>query len=73
MPTASLAEDDYLLQDPDTEHKYKFKLVDALERARQLKKKKKKLLQGHFFYITPGVPANFNVLKNVLHALGAEV
>ena len=72
-PIDSLAEGDYTLQDPDMEHKHKFKLVDALRRARELKKKKRKLLQGHFFYITPGVPSDFNVLKNVLRALGAEV
>ena len=43
-PIDSLAEGDYTLQDPDMEHKHKFKLVDALRRARELKKKKRKLL-----------------------------
>lgn len=62
-----------MLHDPDMEHKHKFKLVDALERAKELKRKKHKLLQGHFFYLTPAVPSDFNVLKNVMHALGAEV
>jgi mediator of DNA damage checkpoint protein 1 len=68
-----LAENAYTLKDPDMEHKHKFKLVDALERARKLKRNKRKLLQGHFFYITPGVPADFSTLKKVLQALGAEV
>ncbi|KAF8519164.1 BRCT domain-containing protein [Gautieria morchelliformis] len=67
-----VAEDDYTLQDPDMEHKHKFKLVEALDRARELKRHKRKLLQGHFFYVTPGVPSDFNTLKKVLQALGAE-
>lgn len=61
------------MRDPDTEHKHKFKLAEALERAKELKRNKRKLLQGHFFYVTPGVPSDFNVLKTVLRALGAEV
>lgn len=55
------------------EHKHGFKLVEALKRAKELKKKKKKLLEGQFFYFTPNVPVDHNLLKSVLRSLGAEV
>ena len=61
------------MKDPDTEHKHDFKLVDALTRARELKKKDKRLLAGHFFYFTNNVPVDFRLMKNVLQTNGAEV
>ncbi|KAF8587520.1 hypothetical protein K439DRAFT_819153 [Ramaria rubella] len=67
-----VAEDDYMLRDPDMERKFKFKLVDALARARELKKKKEKVLQGHFFFYTPSIQVQPDMLKNVLKAHGAE-
>jgi hypothetical protein len=63
----------YFLKDPDTEYKHKFKLADALRRARELKKKNVKLLQGQFFYFTANVPLDFTLVKNVLQTNGAEV
>ncbi|KAF8512309.1 hypothetical protein BU17DRAFT_54108 [Hysterangium stoloniferum] len=66
------AEKDYFLHDPDVELKHNFKLSEALQRAAELKRKKKQLLKGHFFYFTPNVPIDHKMLKNVLHALGAE-
>jgi mediator of DNA damage checkpoint protein 1 len=47
------AEKDYALDDPETEGKFKFKLADALRRAREAKQK---LLEGHTFYLTGQVP-----------------
>ncbi|GJJ08998.1 hypothetical protein Clacol_003219 [Clathrus columnatus] len=67
-----LAEEQFLLQDPDVEHKHKFKLLEALQRARELKKKKTKLLQGHTFYITPNVKVDYEMLNNILKANGAQ-
>ena len=47
--------------------------MDTLRRARELKKEKKKLLEGHFFYFTANVPVDFMLMKNVLQTNGAEV
>jgi hypothetical protein len=69
----STAEKDYFLHDPDVERKHNFKLSECLQRAKELKNNNKKLLKGHFFYFTPNVPIDHKMLKNVLHALGAEV
>jgi hypothetical protein len=69
----STAEQDYFLSDPGMEIKHGFKLSEALERAGELKKRRKKLLEGHFFYFTPNVPVDHSLLKSVLKSLGAEV
>lgn len=73
MLNAAIAEEPFTLEDPDVEDKHKFKLSEALQRARDLKKKKTKLLQGRVFYITPNVKVDHDMLISILKANGAEV
>lgn len=73
LTSMTIAEEPFALRDPDVEHNHKFKLSEALQRAHDLKRKKVKLLQGHTFYITPGVKVDHTMLINILKANGAEV
>ncbi|KAI0820066.1 hypothetical protein BC628DRAFT_1399403 [Trametes gibbosa] len=65
-----LPEDDYMVQDPETEKKYGFILADALKRA---KKNTGKLFAGKTFYVTPKVQIEKQLLKNVVTANGGQV
>ncbi|KIJ28898.1 hypothetical protein M422DRAFT_269778 [Sphaerobolus stellatus SS14] len=67
-----VAEREYYLNDPTAEKKHGFKLSEALARAKVLKQKKKRLLENHFFYFTPKVPTDHELLQNVIDALGAK-
>lgn len=65
-----IAEDDYLLQDTANEEKYNFTLTDALSRA---KKNEGQLLVGHTFYVTPKVPVDLKLLRNIVTSGGGQV
>ncbi|KAL4242530.1 hypothetical protein ABKN59_011898 [Abortiporus biennis] len=65
-----LAEDDYLLNDPDNEKKFGFKLSEALDRAR---KNPGRLFAGITFYVTTKVPVDAKLLKNVVSSAGGLV
>jgi hypothetical protein len=52
------------------EKKWKFKLSDALTRARA---KKGQLFAGIVFYVTNRVPVDKKLLKNVVSAHGGQV
>jgi hypothetical protein len=52
------------------EKKWKFKLTDALKRA---KVKKGQLFSGMIFYVTNKVPLDKKLLKNVVSAHGGQV
>ena len=58
------------MYDPDNEKRYGYKLVDALARA---KKQGRKLFEGKTFYVTPKVPVDSKLLKNVVAANGGQV
>lgn len=64
------AEEDYMIQDPETEKKYGVNVSDALKRA---KKNAGKLFAGKTFYVTPKVPVETKLLKNVVAANGGQV
>lgn len=65
-----LPEENYALQDPENEKKYGFKLSDALQRARD---NGRKLFAGKMFYVTPKVPIDTKLLKNIITAGGGQV
>ncbi|KAL5534878.1 hypothetical protein ACEPAG_1343 [Sanghuangporus baumii] len=62
----------YFLKDPEGEKKYKFKLADALRKARS---SDTKLLEGHTFYFTKSLHRNdkFSTYKNIIHSAGGKV
>lgn len=64
------AESDYLLKDAAGEAKFGVKLADALRRA---KANQGKLFEGMTFYVTPKVPVEFKLLKNVVASGGGQV
>jgi hypothetical protein len=64
------AEEKYLLRDPVNEKKYGFKLTDAVHRA---KRTGGKIFMGKTFYVTPKVPVEVKLLKNVVIAGGGQV
>lgn len=59
-----------MLTDPVSETKWKFKLVDALKRA---KANKGQLFTSKVFYVTNNVPLDKKLLKNVILAHGGQV
>jgi hypothetical protein len=63
-------EDDYALHDKNIERKYGFVLDEAIERARDLKGR---LFANKTFYVTPRVPVDIKLLKNVVTACGGQV
>ncbi|KAF8647813.1 hypothetical protein AX16_006533 [Volvariella volvacea WC 439] len=63
-------EEKYILEDAANEVKYGFKLADALERAKQLRGT---LFVKKTFYITPKVPIDLKLLKNVISSSGGQV
>lgn len=64
------AEESYLLRDKANERRFNFKLGDALTRAKELNGK---LFAGQTFYVTPKVPVETKLLKNVVTACGGQV
>lgn len=69
MPTA---EKDFILKDKSGENKYGVTLASALKRAKDFRDKGG-LLKGHTFYLTPKVPVDTKLLKNVVVACGGLV
>jgi hypothetical protein len=63
------AEDDYVLNDPTNETKFNFKLSEALDRAKSAGRPFVKKI----FYVTPKVPIDMKLLKNVVIACGGQV
>ena len=59
-----------MVKDEASEIKYGFKLKDALERAKELNGK---LFDKMMFYITPSVPIDIKLLKNIITASGGQV
>jgi len=79
-----IAEEDYPLPDAHPEdNKYQVDLARSIKRAREVveagksgnknKEKTRKLLEGHTFYVTPRVPVDTKLLKNVVVACGGQV
>ncbi|KAI0083353.1 hypothetical protein BDY19DRAFT_1060990 [Irpex rosettiformis] len=64
-----LPADGYTLKDPTNEEKFGFKLSDALKRAGE---KKGKLFEGKTFYVTPKVPVDTKLMKNVITLGGGQ-
>ncbi|KDQ49612.1 hypothetical protein JAAARDRAFT_165491 [Jaapia argillacea MUCL 33604] len=65
-----MPEEDYPLLDRDTEEKYGFKIEDALARS---KESGGGLFTGMTFYVTPKVPIDRKLLKNVVVANGGSL
>ena len=65
-----VAEKGYALHDSTGENKYGVDLMQSLRRA---KKMGGKLLAGQTFYVTPKVPVDTKLLKNVVNACGGQV
>lgn len=65
-----LPTDKYVLTDPVSETKWKFKLADALRRA---KANKGQLFASKVFYVTNNVPLDKKLLKNVILAHGGQI
>ncbi|KAI0344360.1 hypothetical protein BDW22DRAFT_1355739 [Trametopsis cervina] len=58
------------LNDYENEKKYGFKLAEAVKRS---KAQKGKLFEGKVFYVTPKVPVDAKLLKNVVTAGGGQI
>ncbi|PPQ92154.1 hypothetical protein CVT25_008779 [Psilocybe cyanescens] len=67
-----LPEKDFILKDKSGENKYGVNLVQALKRAKDFIENGG-LLAGHTFYLTPKVPVDAKLLKNVVVACGGQV
>lgn len=65
-----LPTDKYMLTDPVSETKWKFKLADALKRA---KANKGQLFASKVFHVTNNVPLDKKLLKNVILAHGGQI
>ncbi len=59
-----------MLKDAAAETKFGVKLADSLRRA---KANRGKLFEGMTFYVTPKVPVEFKLLKNVVASGGGQV
>ena len=57
-----------MLQDKAGEGKFSFKLKDAIERA-----KHGKIFADKIFYVTPRVPTDLQLLRNVIISCGGQV
>ncbi|EIW75709.1 hypothetical protein CONPUDRAFT_112253 [Coniophora puteana RWD-64-598 SS2] len=66
-----LPEDKYSISDKTSEKKWNFKLADALERAKD--GGGTRLFRGMVFYVTPKVPIDTKLLKNVVASGGGAV
>ena len=58
------------MKDSNNEKKFNFKLADALHRAKSLGGR---LFVGHTFYVTPKVPVDIKLLRNVVTSGGGQV
>ncbi|KAI0271257.1 hypothetical protein BC834DRAFT_966777 [Gloeopeniophorella convolvens] len=65
-----LSPDKYVLVDPSNEKKWKFKLADALKRA---KANRGQLFAGMTFFVTNKVPVDKKLLKNIVAAHGGQI
>lgn len=65
-----IAEKGFALHDVSGENKYGVDLTQSLRRAKELGGK---LLTGQTFYVTPKVPVDTKLLKNVVTACGGQV
>ncbi|KAJ6499219.1 hypothetical protein C8R45DRAFT_821020 [Mycena sanguinolenta] len=65
-----LPEKDYILNDKANEKKWNFRLVDAIERAKETGGK---LFENKSFYVTKGVPVDRKLLKTVVGAQGGKL
>lgn len=65
-----VAEKGFALHDSTGENKYGVNLMQSLRRAKELGGK---LLAGQTFYVTPKVPVDAKLLKNVVNACGGQV
>jgi hypothetical protein len=65
-----VAEKGFALHDSKGENKYGVDLMQSLRRAKELDGK---LLAGQTFYVTPKVPVDTKLLKNVVNACGGQV
>ncbi|KAG6888376.1 hypothetical protein C0995_008814 [Termitomyces sp. Mi166 len=65
-----LDERNYLLRDKANEEKFDFVLAEALSRAKELRGT---LFSKMVFYITPKVPVDIRLLRNVVTACGGQV
>jgi hypothetical protein len=65
-----VAEKGFALHDSTGENKYGVDLMQSLRRAKELGGK---LLAGQTFYVTPKVPVDTKLLKNVVNACGGQV
>lgn len=65
-----VAEKGFALEDNAGENKYGVDLMLSLRRAKELGGK---LLAGQTFYVTPKVPVDTKLLKNVVNACGGQV
>ena len=68
--TCLLAEDPYLLSDSENEAKYAFQISDTIHRA---KRNGGKLFANKIFYLTPKVPVDVKLMKNVVVSGGGQV
>jgi len=66
----SEAEKDFVLKDKAGESRYGVVLAESLRRSKALAGR---LLDGHTFYVTPKVPVDAKLLKNVVTACGGQV
>ncbi|KZT63813.1 hypothetical protein DAEQUDRAFT_770249 [Daedalea quercina L-15889] len=70
---ALLPEDRFVLKDPANEDKFGFRLAEALRRAAaHTRGGGGGLFAGHAFYVTPHVPVDSKLLKNVVTACGGQ-
>ncbi|KAI0056886.1 hypothetical protein BV25DRAFT_1813329 [Artomyces pyxidatus] len=60
----------YRVVDPENEKKFEFKLADALHRATQ---NKGRIFADMVFFVTPNVPVERKLLKNVVAAHGGQM
>jgi hypothetical protein len=65
-----VAEKGFALHDSTGENKYGVDLMQSLRRAKELDGK---LLAGKTFYVTPKIPVDTKLLKNVVNACGGQV
>ncbi|KII83923.1 hypothetical protein PLICRDRAFT_95612 [Plicaturopsis crispa FD-325 SS-3] len=65
-----MPEDEYALQDPESEKKFNLKLSDALERGKLVGGR---LLSQKTFYVTPKVKIETKLLRNVIAANGGTL
>ncbi|KAJ7783264.1 hypothetical protein B0H16DRAFT_1357900 [Mycena metata] len=65
-----LSEDDYILVDKEIEKKWKFRLPEAMARAKEVGGK---LFENKSFYITPKVSVDTKLLKNVVTSQGGKL